>query len=586
MRGLRVFRRIFRYYRDHLPATIGGTASVVASALIALAVPGLVRRSVDALTSGAPIEIVWRLAGLLLLVAVASGSFLFLQRLLLVTVSRHLEHALRVDLYNHLLRLPAAFYMRERVGDLLTRATSDIGAVRMAVGPSLMYAVNTVTVMIAATALMARIDPLLTACSLAIVPVVAATTGFFLNRVHARWGRAQEALSRFTARLQEHLVGLRVLRAYVCEETEKGVLAARNLDYLQASRRLISIQASVQPVLQTLVGLGFVVVLGLGGNLVRTGRITLGQFVEFNLYLVRLTWPMVAVGYVATMIQRGAASMTRIEQLFAEPPLDEPAMESGAARIADSDATLCLRNLSFTYPNTVRPAVGGVSFSVAAGERVAIVGGVGSGKSTILSLVPRLLEPPPGTVFLDGRDVRELPLAILRREVSLVPQGNFLFSATLRDNIALAHPEASEDEILAAAIVAGLEEDLHRFPSGLDTMVGERGVTLSGGQQQRVAIARAILTEPRLLLLDDCLSAVDTTTERVILSLLPRTTLLFATHRLAAAELCDRVVVMDAGRVIESGTPAELAAIGGRYAKLLALQRLSRADLANSATAG
>jgi len=586
VRGLRVFRRIFRYYRDHLPATIGGTASVVASALIALAVPGLVRRSVDALTSGAPIETVWRLAGLLLLVAVASGSFLFLQRLLLVTVSRHLEHALRVDLYNHLLRLPAAFYMRERVGDLLTRATSDIGAVRMAVGPSLMYAVNTVTVMIAATALMARIDPLLTACSLAIVPVVAATTGFFLNRVHARWGRAQEALSRFTARLQEHLVGLRVLRAYVCEETEKGVLAARNLDYLQASRRLISIQASVQPVLQTLVGLGFVVVLGLGGNLVRTGRITLGQFVEFNLYLVRLTWPMVAVGYVATMIQRGAASMTRIEQLFAEPPLDEPAMESGAARIADSDATLCLRNLSFTYPNTVRPAVGGVSFSVAAGERVAIVGGVGSGKSTILSLVPRLLEPPPGTVFLDGRDVRELPLAILRREVSLVPQGNFLFSATLRDNIALAHPEASEDEILAAAIVAGLEEDLHRFPSGLDTMVGERGVTLSGGQQQRVAIARAILTEPRLLLLDDCLSAVDTTTERVILSLLPRTTLLFATHRLAAAELCDRVVVMDAGRVIESGTPAELAAIGGRYAKLLALQRLSRADLANSATAG
>ena len=558
----------------------------MASALIALAVPGLVRRSVDALTSGAPIETVWRLAGLLLLVAVASGSFLFLQRLLLVTVSRHLEHALRVDLYNHLLRLPAAFYMRERVGDLLTRATSDIGAVRMAVGPSLMYAVNTVTVMIAATALMARIDPLLTACSLAIVPVVAATTGFFLNRVHARWGRAQEALSRFTARLQEHLVGLRVLRAYVCEETEKGVLAARNLDYLQASRRLISIQASVQPVLQTLVGLGFVVVLGLGGNLVRTGRITLGQFVEFNLYLVRLTWPMVAVGYVATMIQRGAASMTRIEQLFAEPPLDEPAMESGAARIADSDATLCLRNLSFTYPNTVRPAVGGVSFSVAAGERVAIVGGVGSGKSTILSLVPRLLEPPPGTVFLDGRDVRELPLAILRREVSLVPQGNFLFSATLRDNIALAHPEASEDEILAAAIVAGLEEDLHRFPSGLDTMVGERGVTLSGGQQQRVAIARAILTEPRLLLLDDCLSAVDTTTERVILSLLPRTTLLFATHRLAAAELCDRVVVMDAGRVIESGTPAELAAIGGRYAKLLALQRLSRADLANSATAG
>ena len=567
-------------------ATVLGCASVVASGLASLAAPGIVRRAVDAIGAGAPISSVWRYAGLLVVVALVSGFFQFAQRQLLVSVSRHLEHRLRTDLYDHLLRLPPSFYMRERVGDLLTRAVSDIGAVRMAVGPALMYAINTLTILIVSSALMLRIHVPLALLSLATLPLVAGATRYFGSRIHLRWGQSQEALSHYTARLQEHLVGLRVLRAYSCEDAELQEMAARNRGYVAAGARLIRIAAVFQPLLQGLIGLTFVAVLGVGGMAVRVGRISLGQFVEFNLYLVRLIWPMIAVGWVANLLQRGAASMARIESLFAEEPLTESAASEEDLPKRRAPAAVEIRDLTFEYPGARGPSLRRVSLSALPGERVGIVGGVGSGKSTLLWLIPRLLEPPSGTVLIDGSDVRAQSLDRLRRDVALVPQGSFLFSATLRENIALARPDAGEEAILEAAIAAGLEEDLKRLPDGLDTVVGERGLTLSGGQRQRVAIARALLTKPRLLLLDDCLSAVDTNTERVVLDALPRTTLLFATHRLAAAELCDRVCVLDEGVVIEAGTPADLAARGGRYARLLALQQLDQQESEDRASAG
>jgi ATP-binding cassette subfamily B multidrug efflux pump len=583
VRSLRVFRRVLPYYREHLTETIAGAASAVIGGLLGLVAPGIVRRVIDTLNAHAPLSAVYTYAAFLIGIAVASGIFMFAQRQLLVSVSRHLEHRLRTDLYNHLLRLPPAFYMRERVGDLLTRSVSDVGAVRMAVGPALMYTINTSTILVVCLVLMARIHIPLTLLSLGVLPLVAGATMYFGTRIHTRWGQAQETLSQYTNRLQEHLVGLRVLRAYTVEDAQEREMTSRNRAYVAASSRVINLSASFQPILQALIGLGFVAVLGVGGNAVRLGTITLGQFVEFNLYLGRLVWPMIAVGWVANLVQRGSASMSRIEALFSEAPLPEIVAVAEKAEVRTGPAALELKDVSFIYPGTRERVLSGVSLSVRPGERVAVVGGVGSGKSTLLSLVPRLLEPSPGTVLLDGSDVRALPLGRLRREVALVPQGSFLFSASLRENIALARPDATDEEILKAALDAGLEEDLKRFPDGLDTLVGERGVTLSGGQRQRTAIARALLTNPRLLLLDDCLSAVDTKTERVILESLPQTSLLFATHRLAAAELCDRVCVLERGSVLELGTPAELAAFGGRYARLLALQKLEQQDVWSSA---
>lgn len=542
-------------------------------ALISLAAPGIVRRAIDALVAGAAAASALPFAALVLAVAVVAGAFMFVQRRLLVGVSRHLEHRLRVDLYRHLLTLPASFFMRERVGDLMTRLVSDVAAVRLAVGPALMYTLSTGTLMIAAVVLMVRVDGLLTALALLVVPAVALATRFFGSRIHTRWGQAQENLSGYTARLQEHLAGLRVLRAFACEEHEQRALGERNRGYVAANSRLISLQAAFHPLLQALIGISFVIVLGAGGQAVRREAITVGQFVEFNLYLVRLIWPMIAVGYVVNLVQRGAASMSRIEALFAEANLPSVEGEEESEPFG-TPASLEMREVSFIYPGGREPALSGVSLALAPGERVAVVGGVGSGKSTLLSLLPRLVEPPRGSVYLDGRDVLDLPLAQLRRSVALVPQTAVLFSATLRDNIALACPEASDEDVLAAAHAAGLERDLAEMPKGLKTMIGERGVTLSGGQRQRVAIARALLAKPRLLLLDDCLAAVDGKTERLILANLPATTVLFATHRLAAAELCDRVVVLERGRIVEHGTPAKLAQRGGRYAHLLALQRL------------
>jgi ATP-binding cassette, subfamily B, multidrug efflux pump len=577
VRTLRLFRRVLLYYREHTRTTLIGCLSTVAGAVVGLAAPGIVGRAVDALAANAPLSVLWRDGLLLVAVTAGAGFFLFIQRKLLVGVSRHLEHRLRVDLFSHLLRLPASFFMRERVGDLLTRAVSDVGAVRMAVGPAFMYALGTGTVLIVSTVLMARISVPLTAISLAILPLVAGATRYFGTRIHERWGKTQEEMSRYTTRLQEFLVGLRVLRAYNCEQAEAQAMAARTRAYVATNVRLIRVSAPFQPVLQVLIGFSFVAVLGLGGDAVRRGAISLGQFVEFNLYLGRLIWPMIAVGWVANLVQRGAASMSRIEELFRQAPL--PELPSSAALPTSAEpAALEVRRLSFSYPDAQNVALADVSFAVRAGERLAIVGGVGSGKSTLLALIPRLLEPATGALSLDGADVRDIPLDRLRREVALVPQGSFLFSASVRDNIALACPAARDDEIAAAAAAAGLAADLERLPSGLATVVGERGVTLSGGQRQRVAIARALLARPRLLLLDDCLSAVDTQTEQLILAALPRTTLLFATHRLAAAELCDQVIVLEQGRIVEAGTPADLAARGGRYARLLALQRLEQEE--------
>lgn len=569
------YRRVWRSYGKRPGMATLGFAAAVASPLVSMVAPSLVRRAVDVLAAGGDPNRALPYAFGIVGVAAVSGLLLFAQRMLLVGISRHLEHELRTEAFAHLLRLPASFFSSQRVGDLLTRLGSDVGAVRMAMGPALMYVASTTTILVTAVVLMLRIDVSLTLASLSMAPAVALTTKLFGSRIYRRWNAAQEELSRFTARLQEHLVGLRVLRAFACEEHEKRTMGERNLAYFRASQRLVNVQALFFPLLQFLIGVGFVVVLGYGGSKVVAKQLSLGQFVEFNLYLARLIWPMIAVGWVANLWQRGAASMARIEELFSQPP-ELPFLPPSEA-VSSSPAkplALSFAGVSFAYPGAKNPALDGVTLTVPAGARVVLLGEVGSGKSTLLSTVPRLITPPPGTVLLDGRDVLEWDLQELRGTVVLVPQTAFLFSATLRENICMGKPEASDQEVWEAVRRAGLLPDVDNLPHGLETVVGERGVTLSGGQRQRVALARALLLQPAVLLLDDCLSAVDRSTEAKILNQLPRTTLLFATHRVSVAKTADWVVILEKGKVVEEGTPASLAAENGRWTQLLALEEL------------
>jgi ATP-binding cassette subfamily B protein len=587
---MRRLLRLVPYLRRHRAAIAAGIASILAAAALGLASPWILGRAVDALrsageTGGRPLrgDLV-RYAALLVGLTAAQGLFNFLQRRTLVAVSRDVEADLRNDFFAHLERLEPEFFHRTPIGDLLARSASDIGAVRMVCGPAIMYATHTVATAAGALVGMFWIDPRLSLVALASLPLVAAATRLFADRIHRLYERVQAELARLSAGAQENLSGVRVVRAFAQEAAEERRFAARNDAYVASNLRLARWQTAFFPALQMLVGLGFAAVLGFGGARVLSGALTLGELVTFHFFLAKLVWPMIAAGWVVNLVQRGVASLGRVvEVLDARPAIvdlaadgkreDAAAPGPGAVRGA-----LELRGLAFRYRPELPPALEGIDVEIPAGARVGIVGRTGSGKSTLLALVPRLLDPPPGTVRLDGRDVREWPLSGLRRSVAMVPQESFLFSASIADNIAVGRPEATRAEIGRAAASAGLEEDLAGLPEGLDTRVGERGVTLSGGQKQRVALARALLRDAPILLLDDALSAVDARTERRILEHLGRErgrrTMLVVAHRVSTVVDSDLVLVLDRGRLVEQGRPQDLLARDGPFAGLARLQRL------------
>jgi len=553
-----------------------GMGALLIKDLLAAALPLVIRSGVDSLTRGFRIGLVFQFAALLVGLSLIKGIFQYWMRVILIGISRDVEYDLRNDLFSHLVTLSSDFYGRFRTGDIMARATNDLNAVRMMLGPGIMYWTETMFTAILTIAVMLSVDWKLTLISLIPAPLVSVVVILFGQRIHHRFEIIQKMFSDISSRVQETLSGVRVIRAYAQEAAEMRKFETLNQDYIAQNIRLARLSALFMPLLQALVGLSFLIVLLAGGYRLLQHRISLGSFVMFNTYMGMLVWPMIALGWVVNLMQRGMASWGRIMELMKEQPGIRKREFAVAAPPGPIAGGLEYDDVEVRYPTGA--ALKKVDLEIPGGSTVAIVGHTGSGKSTLVSLIPRLLDPTRGAVYLDGVDLKDLDPEWLRRQIGFVPQETFLFSATLGQNIAWGVEEATETEIARAAELAGLGPDIASFPAGFETMIGERGLTLSGGQKQRVAIARALLRDPRILILDDALSSVDTLTEERILTGLAgvmrgRTTILIS-HRVSTVQTAGRIFVIEHGQIAEQGTHAELITSGGYYADLYQKQLL------------
>jgi len=560
--------------------------------------PQVIRKAVNGLNGDVTREKLATYALMILGVALAKGIFQFLTRWVLIGISRDIEFDLRNDLFAHLERLSYSYYQRNRTGDIMAKATNDLNAVRNLLGPAIMYSANTIVFTAGALAFMLAISPKLTLYAFLPLPVASIIIQYFGRRIHERFERIQAMFSDISARAQENFSGARVIRAYVQEEAEIAAFESANQEYIRRSLGLVRLMGMLWPTLELMLGIAAVIVLWLGGRQVIQGRMNVGDFVAFNTYMMQLTWPVIALGWVINIFQRGTASLIRINEIFLQKPeiADDPtllslypepakALAAGALDIPSQanrnsgrelvgDIEFC--NLNFGYNGV--PVLKDVNLRIPAGSSLAIVGPTGSGKTTLVSLIARIYDAEPGAVLFDGKPIRAFPLETLRRNIGFVPQETFLFSLTIRENIALGRDEASLEEIKAAAEAANIAQDIESFPESYDTTVGERGITLSGGQKQRTAIARALLRSPRILVLDDALSSVDTHTEDKILNhlreIMHGRTTIFISHRVSTVRNADRIAVLYQGRIVELGTHDELIARNGYYTDLYNKQLL------------
>ncbi len=571
IRSLYLLIPYLRRYRRRIAA---GLAASLAAAAFSRLIPWFLKLAIDALREGQGLPQALRMAGAMVIAAAVGALFLYLQRWWLIGASREVEYDLRADLFRHLQRLDLEDFGRRKTGDLMAHFTNDLAAIRMVAGPGIMYGATMTLTLVLSIALMMAIDPLLTLLAFAPYPLISVVTFFFGREMHPRSRRVQDRFGDVSARVQEDISGVRVIRAYTQEENCAANFARLNDAYLEANMDIARLRSRFMAAMNALAAIGLVVALLVGGRQVIDGRLSLGSLVALSAYLVELTWPVIAVGFVITMLQRGASAAARVQDLFAVQPriLAGPRTERPAPRVAFEDVT-------FRYEGATEDALRGVSFRLEPGGTLGIVGRTGSGKSTVLRLLLRLYDPVAGRILIDGADIRERALGSVRAVTGYAPQDAFLFSRTVAENIAYGRPEAEPERIRAVARQAQLHAEIETFPDGYETLVGERGIMLSGGQRQRLSLARALLLEPDLLLLDDTLSSVDTETESALLAELRRylrgRTAIIVSHRISAVEHADWTLVLERGSVIEEGTHADLLRRGGLYARLHERQRLA-----------
>jgi ATP-binding cassette, subfamily B, multidrug efflux pump len=599
-------RPLLPYLKRHRRGYVAGTVCVLLTNGIWILFPLVLGKAADDLHQGVTRHKLLVYAGLLLAIALIKGTFQFLTRWIVIGVSRDIEFDLRNDLFQKLESLSYSYYQRHRTGDIMARATNDLNAVRMLLGPAIMYSANTFVYTAGALAFMISISPWLTLYTFLPLPAVSVVIQTFGRRIHERFERIQAMFSDISARAQENFSGARLIRAYVQEDAEIRMFEAENQEYIRRSLKLVRLMGMLWPTLELMLGCAVVLVIWLGGRevihglstvhlvsnlksidgittpaitttLSLSGSMSVGQFVSFSTYMMQLTWPIIALGWVINIFQRGTASLIRINEIMQEQPeiKDEPGSES-----RDIAGEIEFRNLNFSYEG--KQVLHDVNLRIPAGSSLAIVGPTGSGKTTLVSLIPRIYDAEAGTVLIDDRPIREYSLASLRKNIGFVPQETFLFSDRIRENIALGVDSAdvtiSDQQIHNAAEAANIAADIESFPEGYDTMVGERGITLSGGQKQRTAIARALIRNPKILILDDALSSVDTHTEDKILNHLRdvmrgRTTI-FISHRVSTVRNADRIAVLHSGRIVELGTHDQLLALNGYYSDLYNKQLL------------
>jgi ATP-binding cassette subfamily B protein len=572
-------RPLFPYLKKYRRGFIVGTVCVLLLNGIAVQSPQVIKFALDYLEKGGRSTQTLAIYALLMVViALSKGIFQFLTRWIVIGISRDIEFDLRNDLFHHLEQLSFPYYQRTRTGDIMARATNDLNAVRMLLGPAIMYSANTLVFTIGALIYMFRISPKLTLYTFAPLPVASIVIQYFGHQIHERFEKIQAMFSDISARAQENFSAARVIRAYAQEAAEVRQFEAANTEYIARSLPLARLMGLLWPTLELTLGLAVVLVLWLGGREVLLNRITVGDFAAFLTYMIQLTWPVIALGWVINIFQRGTASLKRINEIMVEQPeiTDSPAVAASGAPEPELRGAIEFRGLNFGYNGT--KVLHDINLTIPEGSSLAIVGPTGSGKTTLVNLIPRVYDATPGAVLVDGHPIRDFPIDLLRSTIGFVPQETFLFSDSVRENIAFGVDKATDEAVRAAAEAANIATDIEAFPDQYATMVGERGLTLSGGQKQRTAIARAIIRNPRILILDDALSSVDTQTEDKILNhlreIMRGRTTIFISHRVSTVRNADRIAVLHGGRIVELGTHDELIARDGYYTDLYNKQLL------------